>query len=128
MNYMGNYLGVSWGNQTDPLNLVQVIAFSKNLQYFLSNQHLQIFSPVQINTCAIFVSLRSLCFGVYQNYNTEIQYQNRGFSKFQGTSQSFFLVCVLQTVEIKKISAPYTVYRVPHSGIRPGFLTFSTSH
>ena len=34
------YPWVSLGNQTNPLNLVQVIAFHKNLLFFLSNQHL----------------------------------------------------------------------------------------
>ena len=48
---------VFWGNQTDPFNLVQVIAFTK-ICYL---------PALQINNCAIFVSLHSLCFGVYQN-------------------------------------------------------------
>ena len=39
------YPGVSWRNQTDPFNLVEVIAFTKNLLYFLSNQDLQSSSP-----------------------------------------------------------------------------------
>ena len=33
------------GNQTDLFNLVQFIAFTKNLLYFLSNQHLQSSRP-----------------------------------------------------------------------------------
>ena len=84
---------VSWGIQTDPLNLVQVIAFIKNLLYFLSNKHFQSSRPYkQINA-------------------NEIQHLNRGFFNFQGTSQSFFFLrCVFQIVEMKKISAPYTVY------------------
>ena len=40
------YPGVSWRNQTDPFNLVKVIAFTKkNLLHFLSNQHSQSSSP-----------------------------------------------------------------------------------
>ena len=37
--------GVPWGNQTDPLNLVQVIAFTKICYFFLSNQNLQSSRP-----------------------------------------------------------------------------------
>ena len=43
-------------------------------------------------------------------------------STFRARRNLFFLRCVLQTVEIKKISAPYMVYRVPHSEVRLVFL------
>ena len=70
------YSGVSWGYQTDPLNLVQYsYSFHKSLLYFLNNQHLQSSRPYKqiialyLFLCIRCVSVKVVICGKYINLN-----------------------------------------------------------